>query len=722
MLRTNGRHTLLPAPYGAGLSPIERHMLLPAPYGASLEPMAKDTEKLIRQLSLISFLMATGRPVSALEIKREVEGYSSMNDDAFARRFYADRAELESLGISLQVDKPSEGFFEAELYALPPENYYLPPIEFTDGELAALRTALVLLDGEFAYAEPLRLALQQVSWGRPSPLVEGDSAPIDVKLAPSGGGREMSQRLAKIETAISRRKTIEFSYYSMQRDEVSDRKVDPYHLVFRNGQFYLIGHSHERDDVRVFRLSRIRGKVSYATKAEHDFAPREDFDRRDYASRADWQMGEIAGSAKVFLRERIAWLVERDFGGYGTLRKATKRDGAPARGWIYETEYASDRQLVSWVLGWRENAQLLEPEDLAKEAAERLDLLRKRHRTGFDVANTVKRPIAEGNGRPRSSNGRSEAVIRPERFARLVTLAGLLIGAARDETPLRVGRVLEELNVTREELHEDLDVLNVVNFGGGTYVLYAEIDGDEIQVDPDTYGDNFARPARLLPLEAKALVAAIDLFGDHLPQAGLSTAREKIVEALGHDPSHEGLEIAPGRDDSDVVRAVNDAIEGRKVLELHYYKENEDEFIKREVEPYQLVNGPEGWYLGCYDLGRDDTRHFRLDRMKEARVTKRSFEPREGVEERLAEQEWLVHGEVGTAGVARVWVSPERARWLREERTVTDELSDGAVVVELPYGSTDWLVREVLKGVGDLVVLEPDEARDAVLKAVSSKA
>jgi predicted DNA-binding transcriptional regulator YafY len=683
--------------------------------------MAKDTEKLIRQLSLISFLMATGRPVSALEIKREVEGYSSMNDDAFARRFYADRAELESLGISLQVDKPAEGFFEAELYALPPENYYLPAIEFTDGELAALRTALILLDGEFAYAEPLRLALQQVSWGRPSPLVQPDTAPIDVKLAPSGGGREMSQRLAKIETAISRRKTIEFSYYSLQRDELSDRKVDPYHLVFRNGQFYLIGHSHERDDIRVFRLSRIRGKVSYATKAEHDFAPREDFDRRDYASRADWQMGEIEGTAKVFLRERISWLVDRDFGTYGKVRKAAKGDGAPGRGFIYETEYASGRMLTSWVLGWRENAELLEPADLAKDAAERLDLLRKRHRTDFDVANTVKRPIAEGNGRPRSSNGRSEAVIRPERFARLVTLAGLLIGAAREETQLPVGRVLEELNVSREELHEDLDVLNVVNFGGGTYVLYAEIDGDEIQVDPDTYGDNFARPARLLPLEAKALVAAIDLFGDHLPQAGLSTAREKIVAALGHDPSHEGLEIAPGRDDSEVIRAVNDAIEKRRVLELHYYKENEDEFIKREVEPYQLVSGPEGWYLGCYDLGRDDTRHFRLDRMKEARVADDTFEPRDGVEERLAEQEWLVHGEVGTAGVARVWVSPNRARWLREERTVTDELSDGAVVVELPYGSTDWLVREVLKGVGDLVVLEPDDARDAVLQAVSGK-
>ncbi|MQA73087.1 MAG: WYL domain-containing protein [Solirubrobacterales bacterium] len=684
--------------------------------------MAKDTEKLIRQLSLISFLMSNRRPVSALEIKRDVEGYSSMNEDAFARRFYADRAELESLGISLQVERPAEGFFEAELYALPPENYYLPAIEFSDSELAALRTALGLLDGEFAYAEPLRLALQQVSWGRPSPLTDQEEAPIDVKLSAAGSGRELSQRLAKIETAISRRKTIEFSYYSLQRDELSDRKVDPYHLVFRDGQFYLIAHAHERDEVRVFRLSRIRGKVSYATKAEHDFTAPEDFDRRDYGKRADWQMGEIAGSAQVFVRERIAWLVERDFGRHGTLRKAKRSDGVKGRGSVFETEYASARQLISWALSWRENARLLAPPELAADADARRALLRDRHREEFGVARTVGRPLAEGNGsRPRASNGRADSVIRPERFARLVTLAGLLIGAARQEGSLPTEQALGELNISLEELREDLDVLNVVNFGGGTYVLYAEIAGERIEVDSDTYGDNFARPARLLPLEAKALVAAIDLFGDHLPQSGLQTARSKIVAALGHDPSEEGLEIAPGRDDSSVVRTVNDAIQGRRVLELQYYKENEDEFVKREVEPYQLVSGPQGWYLGCYDLGRADTRHFRLDRIKEAVITAAEFEPREGVEELLAEQEWLVHGEVTSAGVARVWVSPERARWLREERTVVEELSDGAVVVELPYGSSDWLVREVLKGVGDLVVLEPDEAREAVLEAVGSK-
>ena len=39
--------------------------------------MAKDTEKLIRQLSLISYLMAERRPVTATEIRRDVEGYSA---------------------------------------------------------------------------------------------------------------------------------------------------------------------------------------------------------------------------------------------------------------------------------------------------------------------------------------------------------------------------------------------------------------------------------------------------------------------------------------------------------------------------------------------------------------------------------------------------------------------------------------------------------------------
>ena len=108
-------------------------------------------------------------------------------------------------------------------------------------------------------------------------------------------------------------------------------------------------------------------------------------------------------------------------------------------------------------------------------------------------------------------------------------------------------------------------MLNVVNFGGGSYVLYAEIneqDG-EIEVDPEPYSDNFDRPARLLPVEAKALVAAIDLIGEHLPAGSLTSAREKIVAALGEDPMEQGLQVArAGGDDSGVARLVSDAIVG----------------------------------------------------------------------------------------------------------------------------------------------------------------
>jgi len=684
--------------------------------------VAKDTEKLIRQLSLISFLMAQGRPVSALEIKREVEGYSDMNDDAFARRFYADRAELESLGIELGVEKPGEGFFEAELYSLPPENFYLDAIEFSDDELAAMSTALMLLsEGEFAYAEPLRLALQQVAWGHPNPLKEGERAPVEMAMTASAGGRDLSQRLSKIETAISRRKTVEFTYYTMERDETEKRKVDPYHLVFRGGQFYLIGHAHERDAVRVFRLSRIQGKVGYASKAEHDFSPPENFDRRDYGQRADWQLGETRGRAQIFVRDRIAWLIERDFGAYGELRPAKKADGAPGKGSVFETDYASPRELIAWVLRWRQNAQVLGPDELRAEAESRLGLLHERHDNGFQPADIVDRPLREAPRRARS-NGRGEAAIRPERFARLVTLAGLLIESAKGES-LRVSELCQRLELTDEELREDIDLLNVVNFGGGTYVLYAEIQGDEIEVDSEPYGDNFARPARLLPLEAKALVAAIDLFGDHLPQGGLQSARTKIVTALGHDPSEEGLEIASGSGgDAEVARVVNEAIGGSRVLELDYYKENEDTFTKRSVEPYRLENGKEGWYVECYDLTKEGVRHFKLDRIREATLSAETFEPRPEVEELAGVEGWMTHGEVPTAHVARVWVSPERARWLREERTVVEELADGAVVVELPYAGTSWLVREILRGAGDLVVLEPEDAREAIAKELTAAA
>ena len=539
-------------------------------------------------------------------------------------------------------------------------------------------------------------------------------------MTASAGGRDLSQRLSKIETAISRRKTIEFTYFTMERGETEKRKVDPYHLVFRGGQFYLIGHSHEREAVRVFRLSRIQGKVGYASKAEHDFSPPEDFDRRDYGSRADWQLGEEPGhredlhprADRLADRARLRQL-RRAAPGEEVRRRA--RQGPDLRDRLRLPPRAD--RLGPALAPERPGAR--RPTTCARRPRRALALLHDRHDNGFEPAKIVDRPLRDAPRRTRS-NGRGEAAIRPERFARLVTLAGMLIEAAKKGERLQVAELRQRLELTDEELREDIELLNVVNFGGGTYVLYAEIIGDEIEVDSEPYGDNFARPARLLPLEAKALVAAIDLFGDHLPQSDLQRARKKIVNALGHDPSEEGLEIASaGGGDAGVARMVNDAIADSKVLELSYYKENEDQFTDRRVEPYRLENGREGWYVECYDLTKEGVRHFKLDRIKEADLSEESFEPRPEVEEFAGVEGWMTHGEVPTAEVARVWVSPERARWLREERTVVEELADGAVVVELPYAGKPWLVREILRGAGDLVVLEPEDAREAIAKEIA---
>ncbi|MEA2332562.1 MAG: proteasome accessory factor [Thermoleophilaceae bacterium] len=667
--------------------------------------MAKDTEKLIRQLSLISFLMAERRPVSALEIKQDVEGYSQMNDEAFARRFYADRAELESLGIHLKVDKPAEGYYEAENYSLPPENFYLPAIEFTDEELGGLRMALSLLDGEFAYAEPLRLALQQLSWGKPSPLDAPEERSVALAVTAGAGGRDLSQRLSKVETAIFRRKTIVFDYYTIGRDKQEARKVDPYHLLYKGGQFYLIGYAHERDDTRVFRVSRIRGKVGYSSKAEHDFNRPEEFDSRDYAIRTDWQLGEPIGRARIWLSDRIDWLALRHFGHAGDVTDVD--DGV-----IFETDYANARQMASWVLGLGEHARVEGPPELVDEARQRLELVIERHASPPDLADSVEPVVEEAE----DDDDRESSPIRPERFARLVTLAGILIETAREANKLDVSELCERLQVSEQELRQDIDVLNVVNFGGGSYVLYAEIQGGQIEVDPEPYGDNFARPARLLPLEAKALVAAIDLIGEHLPEGSLSSSRQKIVDALGQDPAQEGLQITTAKgDDSEIARVVSRGIAEHRMLAIEHYKEELDEFTERRVEPYKLMNGQEGWYVHAWDPDKDDTRSFRLDRIRSATVLKETFEPRPGIEPDI--HGWPSTGEVADARIARVWMAPDRARWAREDKRVVEELADGAVIVELPYAGHRYLARELLKEAGDAVVLEPDDARQAVLEA-----
>jgi predicted DNA-binding transcriptional regulator YafY len=355
-----------------------------------------------------------------------------------------------------------------------------------------------------------------------------------------------------------------------------------------------------------------------------------------------------------------------------------------------------------------------------RELAARVELLHARHTGELELAAAVPAPAAEEAAPDAGAGSKRETAIRPERFARLVTLASILIQAGRAKELLPFGEVCQRLQVSDAELREDINVLNVVNFGGGSYVLYADIrDDGMIDVDPEPYSDNFDRPARLLPVEAKALVAAIDLIGDHLPEGQLNSARAKIVEALGTDPAADGLQITSAiGDDSQIARVVSEAIEARRLIVIDYYKENEDVSTSgRKIEPYFLMNGQEGWYVHSWDPAKDDSRSFRLDRIKSVEVLDETYEPRPGIEPPLG---WARTGVVPASRRARVWMSPERARWAREQRGGGEDLADGALIFELAFAGEEWLAGEILKEAGDAAVLEPEDARAAVLEAAEA--
>jgi proteasome accessory factor C len=154
------------------------------------------------------------------------------------------------------------------------------------------------------------------------------------------------------------------------------------------------------------------------------------------------------------------------------------------------------------------------------------------------------------------------------------------------------------------------------------------------------------------------------------------------------------------------------------LVEIEHYKEDQDTFTKRTIEPYSLMNGREGWYVHTWDREREAPRDFRLDRIKTADVSNDTFAVRDGMIPDL--DGWARSGTLDTATSAKIWISPEHAPRAREEYEPSLELKDGAILVDLPYGGVNWLVTEIFKFAGDAVVLEPADAREAVRDAAKA--
>ena len=137
--------------------------------------------------------------------------------------------------------------------------------------------------------------------------------------------------------------------------------------------------------------------------------------------------------------------------------------------------------------------------------------------------------------------------VAPERFGVLQALLAHLLAACGDENDGATSTPTSSPSGSRcprEELQETLSLLNLVNFGGGCYTVYAEVDEEtsRVRVDKELYGDVFRKAPKLTPLEARAIRLAIEYVGPtiaadaHTP---LDRVRRKLEETFGQ------FELAP---------------------------------------------------------------------------------------------------------------------------------------------------------------------------------
>ena len=269
----------------------------------------------------------------------------------------------------------------------------------------------------------------------------------------------------------------------------------------------------------------------------------------------------------------------------------------------------------------------------------------------------------------------------------LQALLAYLLAACGDgkEAELDADELARRFHIPREELQDHLSLLNLVNFGGGCYTVYAELDGDRVRVDKELYGDVFRLAPRLTPLEARAIRLALDIVGPtiaaqvHTP---LDRVRQKLEETFGQFEDHQTPEPSAQGDEEELVATLSRAIEQRRVVAIDYLKEGEDSPRERLIEPYSLERVLPNWLVHTWDRTSDGERSFRLDRMRSARLTDERFEPREGFDPHFLEDTRPV----------RVRYAKPIARY-RIERGAAP-LTDGSALGTLHAGKRRRLARE----------------------------
>lgn len=208
-------------------------------------------EKTERLINLTMALLGTKRFLSKSEIFRTVAGYTG-SEVTKERMFERDKDDLRALGITIHVGN-HDPLFEDELgYRIIESEYALTLGDLTPSEFSYLSLAATIWRNQL-FSSSGAMALLKLD------ALAGTGLREDFGHATLSLENETPLFPALWE-AITERKNIAFTYRSTS---VGVRTLSPFGLTLWHGSWYLVGLDLDKDEMRVFKVSRITSEIDF---------------------------------------------------------------------------------------------------------------------------------------------------------------------------------------------------------------------------------------------------------------------------------------------------------------------------------------------------------------------------------------------------------------------------------------------------------------------------
>ncbi|MFE7620056.1 helix-turn-helix transcriptional regulator [Streptomyces sp. NPDC057496] len=309
-----------------------------------------------RLMNLALCLLGTRRPLSKRELRGSIEAYLvSGSVDAFIRMFERDKDDLRELGLVIETVENLDGDIG---YLARRDSNRLPPITLDAEEAAALGLAAKVWQ-QARLAGAASGALQKLrAAGMPE---TEDTYEVHSALEPRIPVHEAA--FEPLMLACRDRRPVIFDYRKGNAARSEQRHVEPWTLECWRGHWYLAGWDRERGAERVFRLSRITGRVRSRAGAFTREVPDVVTVRETVESWA----GETA--------TRTALIRLRTGAGY-PLRSRAVSVRELGNGWD-ELEIPYGHGLDAWLVEFGPDVVVEEPADLRADVVERLRAVAK---------------------------------------------------------------------------------------------------------------------------------------------------------------------------------------------------------------------------------------------------------------------------------------------------------------------------------------------------------